>query len=195
MLRAVTISENTGVNKISLHFLGLVAISLASLFNCFKEPQTYWLRIYVYFCRPRFGSWMIIMKVNSSDTTLAPRPPVCGILPISRFSEINKSVIRSILINVVNLFLWPLSGHAKPRKAVFIKFFSKHTNGTVSIDHAVASSVPSNSPGATVLFPSKKPSVWVVINKFKNFIFGEHQCRLASQMLFVKQEANHGNKS
>jgi|GEM_PF-4697155 len=107
------------------------------------------------------------LKGNPFKAMLIACFTVGSILPITAFSQIFKSIIRFISVNMINLIFWPFFGHVKPRQSVRCIIFSINFYMNIATFMKTSGLLPNTHFGAW-LYPYKSSSFWGIIqNGFK----------------------------
>lgn len=89
------------------------------------------------------------------------------ILPVFNVSEIRKSIIRTITINMINFILWPFASNIKPSNPMSKKILIVYRQFYIP-DIVFAPSKRTNfnwSFAFSVIFPSEQTSFWFISKK------------------------------
>ena len=175
--------------KFPMHLVGRFFVSLVRFFWGVEMAS----KIFTFSCnlypRPPFPS-----RFNFRNTFIARfigrgHFSVSAILNVITFSQISKTVIRRIAINVVNQFIRPFSSYKKPSQSLSIIQTIINANTNIPIWVNTSSRHSSLTSTSAINFPCKISRFWIIVQKFKNaaccnFIF--HSNNMSSQMTLVK---------
>lgn len=159
--------------KIFMIFLGGFYPSFTGFFDVIKKTEMNMNPISAYICSPFLG------RFRPPDPPNARRIRFClssihHILRLCSFSEVFKTIIRWVTVNVVNQVLWPLTCSNGPSNSVGFVKFSMNADQNAPIRAFAPRNIPNFNSLAGFYFPSQKTSVWVVGEHCRNLFDGKH---------------------
>ena len=144
-------------------------IRRASLFWRVKQTDAYRLVINFY---ARLPLAVFASDAGKSTCVFGRFPPVMRIGDVSGLTQVNQSVVRAVIVNVVNLIRGPYAVCIKPRKAMRAVQDIVYTNADIPVLHQAPShgTLTAFSPGHS---PLKNPRIRVITDEFFQPFYGK----------------------
>lgn len=138
-------------------------IRLMRFFRRIKQTYAYRFVIDFYLSQP-----FTVFFSDSEKTALVTwpwLPRVLGVFHVGDLAQVNPSIVGSVAVYVIHLFLRPVSGLIKPRQSVRkIQDVVQTYNNVAVFSHA--SGLASEAASSAGLSPSKNTRVRAVAHKF-----------------------------
>ena len=167
-------------------------ICRASFFWRVKQTKVYRFVIDLYACPPLA---VFASDAGKSACVFCRFSPVMRISDVGSFAQINQSVVRAILVDVVNLICRPYAAGVKPRKAMRAAQNVVYTNADIPVLHQAPShgTFTAFSPGYS---PLKNPRIRVITDKFFQPFYGKlgHHMHSIAPFVYINAVA-HGSQS
>lgn len=163
--------------KFTMKFLCGVLISIGGFLCCVKKPKVMVNPICLYMRLP------FLSDVVPRNTFVARfigfwRGQIFHVLGPRSFAQIFPSIVRRVMIYVVNFIFWPLSGHYSPRNTVnfIMPVINSYNNSPVTV--LAASNFANYRFLTNSCFPPKFPGVRVIIEKLNKFFWRQHNSKI-----------------
>ena len=167
-------------------------IRRASLFWRAKQTKSYRLVIDFYARLP-----LAVFASNASKSACVSRrfSPVMRISDVGSFAQVNQSVIRAGIVNVVNLIRRPYTMCVKPREAMRAVQDIIYTNADIPVLHQ-APSHGTFTTFSTGRSPLKNPRIRVITDEFFQPFYGKlgHHMHSIAPSVYINAVA-HGSQS
>ena len=167
-------------------------IRRASFFWRVKQTKSYRLVIDFYARLP-----LAVFASNTSKSACVSRrfSPVMRISDVGSFAQVNQSVIRAVIVNVVNLIRRPYAMSVKPRKAMRVMQNVVYSDADIPVCHTTTRRVTFTafSPGHS---PLKNPRIRVITDKFFQPFYGKlgHHMHSIAPFVYINAVA-HGSQA
>jgi hypothetical protein len=134
---------------------------------------------------PSFGFFIPSDTKESRRVALLRSPLVAHIVRVANISQIRKSIVRLISVNVVNFFRGPFSMNIKPCESMDCICSTLNHGKDVSLpmkrtDNSAFMFWP--RPDAT---PGENAGLWIVADKVKKFLMGDKRSGHDDSPLFI----------